>query len=716
MTARSLRCTAARSRQRGMATTLVMLMTGMAMTVTAMGMMYGVRSAQEQQVASHATVPAESRAWEGVELVRLYLNSLSSAEVTALTAQTLTTNAPGITAQITGKETAGTKTQVAVNITGTSTLASSTLQAVYQLSPATTAAVSSNKALTFNGNLVYSGGSLSILDGANLANIGLSGVLNISSGSKASISGCAKEGINISGGGVADNATLLTEGTFAMASATPPNNLTVGAKSIAISQDGGTYVAIKAGGFRANVLSGGTSIGSAIVGGIRNIDNSITAANNGTALITLANGSVFTLDLSLVTQANNVITTTAGAKKISGTGTLPATIALTYNAVYGGDVAFKTATVSNFWGDTFALTGWGASYRVLKAHSNVSILTASIGQFQGGGNMNVQQWNTPTFATASQLAGTLRNMDGTAYSGGTITNLTTSVANASPGLPGVPYCDLTFNPVTVAPLRDQANYVFYFDGNTPMLKIQNVKKADGTALAEGPYNLATTDLRRIGGVNFLICGYSYEGGSTCGKAATPSTGWNLNGIIAFPPGVLWFQGNVIFDGVNVPGNRLTNTVLTTGNITLTSSGHVPLYSPNFSGYTNLCTGSFWPTNLCNKSANPPALAGWTDTAGVFHAGLPIGNIAIEAEGTMNTSGWDIFGNVILGGIVNTSGAVTNIKGGLSTGANGVATTNISQGGIAIDVSTLTKDQVTTDTTSTGTASPASTKVLWVRAL
>lgn len=694
-----------------MATILVMLLTGMAVTVTALGMMYGLRSAQEQQMASHATVPAEARAWEGVELVRLYLNSLSTSEVAALTAQTLTTNASGITVQITGKETVGLQTQVSVNITGTSSLATSTLQVVYQLSPATSPVASSTKALTFNGDLVYSGGSLSIVDGTALASIGVSGVLSITNGATALVSGCAKGGITLSGGGVASNATLLTEGTFTMSSSSAPTNLTVGAKSIAISQEGGSYLSIKAGGFTVNVISNGTTIGTAIVGGIKNADNSITAFNNGTALITLTGGSVYALDMSLVTQSGNVITTTAGAKKISGSSTLPVTISLTYNAVYGGDVAFKTATVNTFWGYTFALTGWSANYPVLKAHGNVSILTANIGQFQGGGNLSVQQYNTPSFSSPSQIAGTLRNMNGSAYSGGTINNLTTAVANASPGLPGVPYCDLTFKPVDVTALQSQANYVFYFNGSTPMLKIQSIKKADGTTVAEGPYNLATTDLRQLGGVNFMICGY---GNNTCGKTATPSTGWTLSGITAFPSGVLWFQGNVSFDGVQ--GSRLTNTVLATGNVTLTSSGHIPLYAPNFSGYTNLCVGSFWPTNLCNKAASPPALASWTDSAGVSHPGIPIGNVAIEAEGTLTTSGWNVYGNVILGGVINTSGATTTIQGGVSTGANTPGQTNISQGGIAIDVSTLTTDQTTTDTTSTGTASAASTKVLWVRAL
>jgi len=707
--------TTARSAQRGMATTLVMMLTGVAMTATTMGMMYGIRSAQEQQMASHATVPSESRAWEGVELVRLYLQGVSVGDVVP---GALATSASGITAQIMSKEAVGSTTQVTVNITGRGALASSTLQAVYVLGGAGTAGVSSTKALVFNGNLNYTGGSLSILNGAHMANIALSGVLSISNGATAYVSGCAKGGIELSGGGVADNAILLTEGTFSMSSSSAASNITVGAKTVNIAQEGGSYLSIKAGAFTANVLSGSTKIGTALVGGIRNTDNSITALNEGTALITLTNGTVYTLDLSQVTQSNNVITTTAGAKKISGSGTLPATIALTYNAVYGGDVQFKTATVNTFWANNIAFTGWSGTYSLLKAHGNVSILTANIGQFQGGGNLSVTQYNTPSFSSASRMTGLVRNADGSTYTGTPITNLSFNVPNASPGLPGVPYCDLDPQPVDVDPLRDQANYVFYFDGNKPMLRIQNVNKADGTALPAGPYDLTTQDLRRIGGTNFLMCGYSFEANNTCGKNATRNSGWNLNGIIAFPPGVMWFQGNVTFDGVQ--GSRLTNTILATGDVTLTSGGHIPLYAPNFSGYSNVCSGSFYPSNLCNKTASPPGLTTWTDSANVVHTGMPLGNLAIEAEGSLSSAGWDIHGNVILGGLVSTTGATTTIQGGLSTGGNGSAPTSINQGGLALDVSGLTKDQTFTGTTTpgtgSGTASAATARLLWVRAL
>ncbi|WP_241509625.1 hypothetical protein [Pseudomonas ovata] len=628
-----------------------------------------------------------------------------------------------------------TDTQVTVNITGSSNAgdarakATSTLQAVYTLSTATNSGSGSNEvattlstALSFNGSLNYSGGSLSIVSGSNLAYIAVAGVLKITSGARASVSGCAKEGIDLSGGGIADNAILRTEGTFKMGSSSPPNNLTVGAKTVEISQGGGSYASIKAGAFTANVLSGGSKIGTALIGGVLNTDTAktITPVAEGTALITLTDGTVYTLDLTKVTVSNNVITTTAtgAAKRISGTGTLPATISTTFSAVYGGDVKFSTATVTTFWANNITFDGWSATYSLLKAHGNVSILTANIGQFQGGGNLSVTQWNTPTFSSASRISGVLLNNSGGVYTGNAINNLTFGVPNASPGLPGVPYCDVTISPVNVTSLQDQANYVFYFNGTTPMLRIQNVKKANGTAVPPGPYNLKTTDMRTLDALPFMACNY---GNNSCGASATPTTGWVLTGINAFPRGILWFEGNMSFDGS--PLARLTNTVLSTGNVTLTSSGHPPLYAPNFSGASETCGGAFYPGNLCKSTT---ALATWTDASGALRTGLPIGNIAITADGALSTSGWDIYGNVILGGLVNTSGATTTIRGGLSTGNNGISGTTISAGGIVVDVSAMTSDQGIVGTTpATGTdsgsgsgsgSSSSTTTVSWVRAL
>ncbi len=586
-----------RASQRGMAATLMILFVGMAVSVTALSMMYGIGGAQQQQMAAHATSPAESRVWSGVEWVRLYLQGQMTQDSTLanITVGNLPISATGLSAQIASKVPSGGSTLVTTTITATNNLATNTLQVVYVLTPASTTAPATSAAplpaLQFNGDFNYSGGSLSITNGTALANIVVNGVLTISNGAKAYVSGCAKAGINLSGGGIADNSTLNTEGTFSMSSSSAPVNLTVGAKSINITQSGGSYVSIQAGAFRANVLSGGSTIGTALVGGTKNTDNTITAASTGTALITLTSGAVYTLDLSKATQSAGALST-SGAQLISGTGTLPASISLSYNSVYGGDINFLTGTVGTFWGNTMALSGYSATYNTLKANSDVSIITANVGKLQGGGNLSVTQWNTPTFSTASQIAGKVLNQDGTPYTGNTPEHRRRLPRSAGCAVLQRQRhnggCHAAEKPgqLRVLVLREHA------DADHP-----ERQDAAGTTVSAGPYNLATTDLRTLLGANFMICNY---GNSTCGNGATPSGGWNLTGITAFPPGVLWFDGSVTFNGVQGM-SRLTNTVLSTKDVTLTSSGMVPLYSPNFSGYSNLCTGSFYPTNLCNKT-------------------------------------------------------------------------------------------------------------------
>ncbi|WP_162934925.1 hypothetical protein [Pseudomonas cavernae] len=74
------------SRQRGMATILIILLAGMALTVTALGVMHAVRGSQEKLVALHASTHAQAGAWAGVEIFRSYLEQLDASALGALLA------------------------------------------------------------------------------------------------------------------------------------------------------------------------------------------------------------------------------------------------------------------------------------------------------------------------------------------------------------------------------------------------------------------------------------------------------------------------------------------------------------------------------------------------------------------------------------------------------------------------------------------------------
>lgn len=71
------------SQQRGMATILIIMLMGLALTVTALGVMYSVRTSQEQQVTVHAATHSQAGVWTAAEAVGLYLKELDKTALMA---------------------------------------------------------------------------------------------------------------------------------------------------------------------------------------------------------------------------------------------------------------------------------------------------------------------------------------------------------------------------------------------------------------------------------------------------------------------------------------------------------------------------------------------------------------------------------------------------------------------------------------------------------
>ena len=61
--------------QSGIATILIVVLIGVALTATSMSIMHSMRSTQEKQIAVHAATNAQTGAWAGVEAFRLYLDA-----------------------------------------------------------------------------------------------------------------------------------------------------------------------------------------------------------------------------------------------------------------------------------------------------------------------------------------------------------------------------------------------------------------------------------------------------------------------------------------------------------------------------------------------------------------------------------------------------------------------------------------------------------------
>ncbi|AOY02293.1 hypothetical protein BJP62_09610 [Jeongeupia sp. USM3] len=728
--------------QRGIATVLILLLTGLSLTAAVLGTVYYVRGTQEQGVSAHAATQAQLKAWTGVEAIQLYLTTLSSDEVRELTAGSLNSalqtalggrtdievkavvwqdSAKQLVVDVKGKTAEGTRAQ-----------STSTVQVVYAVAAGTGGAQQCSNvpkaALVFNGSVDYSGGSMEIVTSeSKLDSIAVNGLLTIGSGSSAKVSGCTKDDVNLSGGGVADGAELYSEGSISIASMTPPVRADLWGKSVSLSQDQGTYTGIRAGAFNA-ALTAGSVTGTTVVGGIKQADGTIIPPTTGLIVITLSDGSKFLLNLKNTSVNNGTITQDGSAERLSGSGTLPTTFRLSYSSLYGGGITLKQSKVDLLWGGDVAITGWDGTYTTLKAYGDVNMYHSTMGTITGGGNFYMTNNGNPTISDSGVIAGK-------SYAAGvlkTFPKLQTDVAGTSPGLPGVPYCDARVDTINVAGMQDQANYVFYFDqaSGDPMLKIQNVNRSsDKSAVGSGPYNLKN-DSFSIAGVSYKSLMLCNNGNDGCGKSATRAAGWDLTGMKKFPAGVFWFEGKVTLNGVDIgktistgergnagTKNALIGTIMSTDKVTL-GSNSAALAAPNFVAPSDVCDGTFYPANLCDKTATPSKFQTWKDSGGNSHTGMPIGNMAILTDGALDTSGWYIKGNVILGKDLLTSGAVTTVVGAMTVGANQVSRTTISQGGIKIVRTGVDADQdyVPGKNCNNTPAAGTTARVLWSRYL
>ncbi|WP_416462695.1 hypothetical protein [Rubrivivax gelatinosus] len=278
-------------------------------------------------------------------------------------------------------------------------------------------------------------------------------------------------------------------------------------------------------------------------------------------------------------------------------------------------------------------------------------------------------------------------------------------------------------------LKPQANFVFTgVDGSgNPRLEAKGIN-----GLEDGSYYVAGN---ASGGRNYLcravtgttcvspllkLC-QGYSDYNSCLSYA--SGNWTLQGKTMLP-GVLWFEGNLtISNGVWV------NTFLATGDIS--TAGGVKVYAPNYAGSDYTCLG---------RASSGLGLAAWssygfatTDYATQLCKGTPlelggaaIGNIALLSGGLKDEGSFvggnillgssnEIYGSVLAGQYLNTSGS-TVVAGSTYSAAQGGSTTRTSnqQGGsttIKVPAGSGAYDPGTTPCI-TGCSTPGADNVVW----
>ncbi len=188
--------------QRGIATLLIIMLVGMVLSVTALGVMYSVRTSQEQQVTVHAATHSQAGVWTAAEAVRLYLEKLDNTELIAFKpAEPLEfkINDNNVVAKIfpLDVDTAPHHLRAEISYTDTAAKATSTLEVVYNITLSTgnppppppppppdgdQNALTFSKNLNMSGSIIVLGGDAAIfnVDGdVNLGNASITGIKTI---------------------------------------------------------------------------------------------------------------------------------------------------------------------------------------------------------------------------------------------------------------------------------------------------------------------------------------------------------------------------------------------------------------------------------------------------------------------------------------------------------------------------------------------------------
>ncbi len=751
-------------KQDGIATVLIVLLIGVSLTAATLGTVRFVGSAQEKNMAFHARTMAQARAWAAADLIGRYLRTVVQDQNQWQQFRDGLDEAPII--NLDGLEVSAwilndpdwgdspVTVEVAIEsrvAEGTRAEATESLRLGFQVTPPGDGRppppppYSGNlKGISIMGDLSYTGGGMDIYGGQ----VSLSGNLTISNGSAANVRTCAKGDITVSGGGIKTGGTMLSEKRIRFSSMSSPTNATVWGRDVEIIQQGGTYLLIRSGAFIADVVSNGTRIGKAIVGGERvfnsvtgTLSDAITPASAGHAWIVLDAGGDFVLDMSAFDGSN----AGAAAFRASNEGTLPGEIDFVFNAantsfafgesaenrcgtagpggVCGGVMYVVNTKSDEVWGNAVGLGGEGTgqgNYSVVRSRETIRTGGRSIvvGSLRGGGDIlpaalaNVDQANAlirPTLT--SSIVGEVRMTTGTPWPSA-IANLARNIPNSTPGLPGIPYCDVRPREVDVELFESSANLVFFLnDANRPQVKIQHMRFRNGNPVPEGPFDLWSGDVRRVpGGTSpFLLCENQSDpnnNGAHCFRTTSrvsQAEGWYLVGVRSFPPGIALFKGKDSFTGkltihgvgatIRTNTNTLFNTFLATDDVYLTTSGHGPLTAPNFGSVSDVCGGDIYPANICDFSGGTARFVHWTDQDGTERSGLPLANVAVSSNGGLDARGWTIRGAVVLGGAFSTAGSTTWVYGSVAVGGNEPAGVAITRGGVEIHLQDVTDDQL-----------------------
>lgn len=673
-------------KQAGIASLLMIILMGMGVTVSALGVMYGIRAVQERQLSNHSNTNSQQLAWAAIEATRQYLSTFdTTTKLQQLQSMNLPStltlgNISNVQVEITNinsdcvsskicKVTTKTTTKTSTNTIAEST---SIIQSIYQIDLTS----NSNNTDSNSGN----GGSTASVNAINIyKDLTLTGSI--------SVSGASNAVFNVDG-----NVTMSGSVTgISIINATGNVNISSGINVGSINANGNVTLSGS-----ASVTNGITAQGSVTLSGAAQV-NSIKA--NGD--VTLSGGSA-TVNTTLESLGNVIVSGgSAKAATVKAIGYVNWSSSANASSItsnsyvnYAGSAAPTTINASG----NVSLTGGGATS--VTTTGNVSITYGTLSSVYASGSLSATNGNV----TTGKIGGIKTCPAWNPCSGVTVQNGYTA-APATVSLGSVTSIVITRPNFDVYQLKTSANYIFEVDASGyRKVTVQNV-----AGILDGSYYLGEYSSNSDGYKDYLCTAVSgstsaptctapvnvntpynnsqptykpvtiCRGFSNYNSCVSYSSGtWTVNGS-GFAPGVLWFKGNLA-----VTNGVYYNTMLATGNIS--TGGSLKVYSVNYAGLYPVCKNAN-DTNTSSSTYNiyPSPYSrfnGLYPTAfcsgSTFVSPAPsIGNIAFMAGGYEGASyiGGDItlgasnqiYGSVLSGNSLTTGGS-TYVHGYISVAA------------------------------------------------
>ena len=679
-------------RQRGMATILIIVLTGMALTVTALGVMYSVRTSQEHQVTVHAATHSQSGVWAAAKALGLYLERLDEIALIAFNQDNplefYINNNPVVAKVFPLTNAPQRHIRAEISYTDIAAKSTSILEVVYNI-PLNGGSKGDEldqkldatlyfKDLDLSGSIDVKGGDTAIFNvegDAKLDSASIIGIKTINAGGDITLgSGIKVDNLyangNITLTGSANvltasslkNITIKSSGTKGVLSANENIIITNGSVSAAnalgfieASSGGGNHgtftagktITIKGGG--ENIVEASAKGNMLLDGGSADIVNTESDISGKQKITTInANGSVIASEPSQVNAIGNVTINGWGNPSITSKGSVIINTGDLKNIRASGNLTFKG------WGSAAGKIG-GALSKEEEGNNNVKVTVTP------GLNVDVQPVKVLLMEKLSKLS------------------------FASPK-------------IDAQSLKESANYIFQAEGRKMKVSVRNINSIPNGDYYIGKYSAQSNDrvdylCKEVNNSGVCTAPSSYtetqticQGYSNQNPCFSFSDGaWGVTGK-NLAPGIMWFEGNLA-----LTNGGFYNTFIASGNIK-TSGGHATT-AINYAGYETVCLnrypknknarfGTLYPKNLCGSTEL---------------INSSIGNIALLAGGYVGTTfeggaisvgaSSEILGSVIAGDYLNTSGSTT-IRGYVLAAGQGSGTTSPLSGSTTIDLRNL----------------------------